>query len=292
MIAGQSAHTAEVPNGQPWGCDAQDTYLTVNLLAYGQADPPVFQKETGHEIAGPFPCFSYRTVVSNLDAAGITWRYYAQREGPGQNLDPLVSNKPVWEGPDRAHIIDPDTRVLTDIANGNLPQVSWVTPSGSNSDHPGPQSGPYGPSWVSSIVNAIGRSQYWNNTAIVVMWEEWGGFYDPVVPKQYPDPQTGAREGLGYRVPLIVISPYARAGYISHRQHEVASTLRFIEETFALPRMGDCSSPRTTFADCRADGFDDMFDFTQQPISFRVIPALKKADYFLTHPDNTPADTY
>ncbi|MBV8117713.1 MAG: hypothetical protein JOZ01_07025, partial [Candidatus Eremiobacteraeota bacterium] len=129
---------------------------------------------------------------------------------------------------------------------------------------------------------AIGQSNYWGNTAIIVMWDEWGGWYDHVRPPQYPDPVTHAREGLGFRVPVIVISPYAKAGYISHQQHEVASTLHFIEETFGLGNLG--------LADTRADGFDDMFDFTQPPIVFQPIPTLRKAEYFIRHPDNTPGD--
>jgi hypothetical protein len=89
-----------------------------------------------------------------------------------------------------------------------------------------------------------------------------------------------------------VISPYAKAGYVSHQQHEIASTLSFIEETFGLPRIGNCETSDSTFADCRADAFDDMFDFTQQPIPFVPIQASQDARYFLTHPDNTPGDTY
>ena len=184
----------------------------------------------------------------------------------------------------------PDTAIFKDITNNELAQVSWVMPSGKNSDHPGPQSGNLGPDWVASIVNAIGESPYWSNTAIVVMWDDWGGWYDHVHPPQYPDPQTKAREGLGFRVPLIVISPYARAGYVSHQEHEIASTLRLIEETFGLPYLGAGSSQ--TYADRRADGFDDMFDFTQQPIPFVPIPSNHDARYFLSHPDNTPGDTY
>lgn len=119
-----------------------------------------------------------------------------------------------------------------------------------------------------------------------------GGFFDPVHPQQYPDPQTGAREGLGFRVPLIVVSPYAKAGYISHTQHEIAGTLRLIEETFGIPRIGACTSADNTFADCRADGFDDMFDFTQKPIPFVPIKTNLKTRYFLNLVDNTPGDTY
>ncbi len=290
LVAGQSGHSVEVPDGQPWGCNA-NSGVTVNLLAYGQAYPPVFSPATGHEVAGPPPCFSYPTIATNLDAAGITWKYYAQKADSGRDLEPFQANKPIWDGPDHANIIAPDTKVLTDITSGNLANVSWVTPSGLKSDHPGPQSGSGGPDWVASIVNAVGNSQYWDSTAVIIMWDEWGGWFDPVHPPQYPDPQTKAREGLGFRVPLIVVSPYAKAGYISHDQHEIASTLHFIEETFGLPPIGSGSGQ--TYADQRADAFDDMFDYTQSPIPFVTIPTDRyDAHYFLTHPDNTPGDTY
>jgi phospholipase C len=289
MIAGQSGHSVEVPDGQPWSCLAKNKNMTVNLLAYGQATPPVFPATTGYETAGPFPCFTFSTIADNLDAANISWKFYAQKTGAGESLDPFLSIKGVIEGPDKVNIINPDTTVLTDIKNGTLPQVSWVTPSGSNSDHPGPQSGNLGPSWVGSIVNAIGESPYWSNTAVIVMWEESGGWYDSVVPTQYADPVTGAYEGLGYRVPLIVISPYAKAGYVDHTHYEIASTLRFIEETFGLPFIGNGS---VAYADQRAEGFDNAFDFTQQPLPFKPIQTSENANYFLTHPDNTPPDTY
>ncbi|HEY1654233.1 MAG TPA: alkaline phosphatase family protein [Candidatus Tumulicola sp.] len=293
LIAGESGHASEVPNGQPWGCGAQQTgpnKVTVELLEYGQADPPVFSKATGHEVDGPFPCFTYTTIADSLDAAGISWRYYVEGAGSGANLSAFMAIKKIYHGPDWKNVKSPDTAILKDIANNNLAQVSWVMPSGHKSDHPGPQSGNLGPSWVASIVNAVGQSPYWSNTAIVVMWDDWGGWYDHVHPPQYPDPQTKAREGLGFRVPLIVVSPYAKPDYISHQQHEIASTLRFIEETFALPFLGAGSG--NTYADRRADGFDDMFDFTQKPIQFKPIPSKQKASYFLTHRDDTPADRY
>jgi phospholipase C len=290
LVAGESGHSVEVPTDHPWACKSKKKKETVNLLAYGQASPPVFSADTGHEIGGPFPCFDYTTIVANLDAANVTWKYYAQAHGAGNNLDPFEANAPIWDGPDRANIISPDTTILTDIASGNLANVSWVTPSGHNSDHPGPQSGNLGPSWVASIVNAVGESKYWDSTAVIVMWDEWGGWFDGVKPHQYADPQTGAHEGLGFRVPLIVVSPYAKAGYVSHDLHEIASTLRFIEETFSLPFIGSGSGQQ--YADQRADGFDDMFDYTQQPIPFKPISTTENARFFLTHPDYTPGDTY
>jgi phospholipase C len=292
LVAGQAGHSVEVPTDHPWACKAKNKNETVNLLAYGQATPPVFSDAVGHEVAGPFPCFDYPTIASSLDAAGLTWKYYAQGNGAGNNLDPFEANAPIWNGPDHKNIVNPDTTILTDISKGQLANVSWVTPSGSNSDHPGPASGDKGPSWVASIVNAVGESPYWNNTAVIVMWDEWGGWYDGVSPPQYADPQTKANEGLGFRVPLIVISPYAKAGYVSHDLHEIASTLKFIEETFGLSPIAPCSPRKNSYADCRADGFDDMFDYMQKPIKFQPISTKENARYFLTHLDNTPGDTY
>jgi phospholipase C len=289
LIAGESGHATEVPHGQPWGCDAE-TGTTVNVLKGGRARPPVYSEDTGHEIAGPYPCFTYPTIAQNLDASNVTWKYYAQETGTGRDLDPFESSSAVWNGPDRKNIIYPDTQVLKDIRTGKLANVSWVTPSGQTSDHPGPQSGNEGPKWVASIVNAIGKSEYWKSTAIIVMWDEWGGWYDEVKPPQYLDSQSNAYEGLGFRVPLIVVSPYARAGYISHKQHEIAGTLRFLEETFDLPFIGGDSGIK--YADQRADGFDDMFDYTQKPIPFVPIRTTGNATLFENFHDDTPADTY
>jgi phospholipase C len=289
LIAGESGHATEVPNGEPWGCDDVKS-ATVNLIAGGTATPPVYSKETGHEVAGPYPCFTYPTIAQNLDASNITWKYYAQKTGSGRDLDPFEASSAVWNGADRKNIIYPDTQVLKDIGAGKLANVSWVTPSGQNSDHPGPQSGNLGPAWVASIVNAVGGSQYWNSTAVIIMWDEWGGWFDEVKPPQYLDGQSKAYEGLGFRVPLIVVSPYAKAGYISHDQHEIAGTLRFIEETFDLPFIGGGSGIK--YADQRADGFDDMFDYTQTPIPFVPISTTGNAKFFENFHDDTPGDTY
>jgi phospholipase C len=116
-----------------------------------------------------------------------------------------------------------------------------------------------GPSWVASIVNAIGQSKYWDSTAILITWDEWGGWYDHVAPVRYN------KYELGFRVPLIVVSPYAKAGYISHYRHEFGSALHFIESTFGL------GSLNTT--DARSDTLSDMFNYTQTPIPFQPIPA-------------------
>jgi len=284
LIAAQAGHAVEVPTGQPWGCDAPSS-VTVEQLAFGPANPPAFPAATGHEVPGPYPCFAYPTIATLLDGAGITWRYYAsgRKELGSYLLSAFDAIQAVREGPDWQNVVSPDSAILSDIANGQLPQVSWVTPTAIKSDHCGPGSGAQGPAWVASIVNAIGESPYWNNTAIVIMWDEWGGWYDHVVPPQLSDPVTKAYEGLGFRIPLIVVSPYAKTGYVSHKLHEVASSLHFIETTFGLGSLG--------LADARADAYDDIFDFNQPPTPFQPIPTALDAHYFLTHASSGPGDT-
>jgi phospholipase C len=127
-----------------------------------------------------------------------------------------------------------------------------------------------GPSWVASVVNAVGESRYWDSTAIFLIWDDWGGWYDHVAPKVYDSYE------LGFRVPLIVISPYAKLGYVSHVPHEFGSILKFTEETFGLPSMG------TT--DARADDLSDCFNFSQSPTPFTPISAPLSPSYFLKQP--------
>lgn len=293
MIAGQAGHVSEnpffptpsPPPPNPWGCDAPVSQETFQLQ-YGLAHPPVFSKATGIEVLGPFPCFGYETAAKLLDNRGISWAYYAPLVGganSGQIWSAFDAIWPVRFGKDWArNVKSPETLIFNDIANKKLPAVAWIVPALINSDHAGSRS-TTGPDWVGNIVNAVGESQYWKNTAIVVMWDEWGGWYDHVIPKQYPDPHTKAYEGLGFRVPAIVISPYAKAGYVSHEQHEVASTLRLIEAVFGLPTLGG--------ADARADAFGDMFDFSQAPLKFRKIPTrLHASDFIKQPPSNVPPD--
>ncbi len=272
LIAGQDGHADEVPSAMPWGCDApKRPPTTENYLVYGQASPPEFPPDFGHDIVGANPCFTYPTVADSLDAAKISWRWYVQTK-PNDSywLSAFDAIQSVRYGSDWANVVSPDTQVLKDIAGGQLQQVSWVMPHGGASDHPGNGSGNCGPAWVTSIVNAIGKSSYWNSTAIIITWDEWGGWFDHVVPPQYADPQTGAYEGLGYRTPLIIVSPYAKTHYVSKSQHETASSLHFIEKMFGLPFLGAGSGQ--TYADQRADAYDDVFDFSQSPTKFKSIP--------------------
>ena len=261
LVAGTdqlSPTTAEAdnPSNIPWGCDAPSGTTTALVNSNRQ------------ESTGPFPCFTqFTTMADSLDSAGVSWKFYApQVVGCPQQCDPgfiwtvfdAISN--VRYGSDwQRNVVYPETSVLSDIQNGNLPSVSWVIPDYKDSDHPSQQNNDRGPSWVAAVVNAIGQSPYWNSTAIVVVWDDWGGWYDDVAPPQLDF------EGLAIRTPCLIISPYARAGYVSHTQYEPGSILKFTEEVFGLPSLNH--------TDARANPLDDSFDFTQNPLPFKKIPA-------------------
>ncbi len=282
ILAGTSAPTAtsnlfaaENPTGGA-GCTAPKGSL-VKLI-----DP------SGNESSSTYPCFEHPTLSDELDAQGVSWRYYTPSAGSvwtGPNAishmcqAQVQSGKLVCTGSAWNNVIIPNTQVLTDIASGNLATVSWVIPSGQFSDHPSINKGT-GPSWVASIVNAIGNSAYWANTAMIVTWDDWGGWYDHVPPPQVRVncSEWGCGYVYGFRVPLIVISPYAKAGYISHVNHDFGSILRFIEETFGLNSLG--------YADAFADDLSDCFNFSQTPLTFQSIAAPLGADAFLK--DRTP----
>jgi phospholipase C len=264
LIAGQSDNVAEVPNGA-WGCDAQPGTLAAQL------------DSSGNETPGIFPCFDYPTLGDEMDVAGVTWRYYTP--SPLYFVSAYQAIRHIRYGTDwTTNIISPETAVLTDIASNRLSQVSWVVPQLTNSDHPLGNSNT-GPQWVASIVDAVGASPYWKDTAILIVWDDWGGWYDHV-----PPPRLDVM-GLGFRVPLIVVSPYARHGYVSHAQHEFGSILRFTEETFGLPTLGT--------ADARADDLADCFDFTQSVTPLQPVSTFMKPADFLRQPRSLePPDPY
>ena len=260
------------------GCIAPpDQY--VRLIDPSNPNPNTNETQTA------YPCFEHKTLTDLLEAKGITWRYYAAKAGS------------IWTGPNAIqHMCGPNqpppngtqcigsdwtnnvvltyTQVLTDIANGQLAAVSWVTPSGQASDHAGITDGS-GPSWVASVVNAIGSSPYWANTAIFISWDDWGGWYDHVAPTIKNSYE------YGFRVPLIVVSPYAKAQYISPVPHSFGSILHFIETNFGLPSLGN--------DDAAADDLSDCFNFNQTPLTFTSIKARLKAKDFLED-KRPPAD--
>lgn len=248
-----------------WGCDdSQGT--TVALLG-----------PTGGDVPGPFPCFDYTTLADEMDAAGISWRYYAPTIGSSGGVwSAYDAIRHIRYGTDWArNVVSPETAILTDAPRGNLPAVTWVIPTFTNSDHAGSRS-TSGPGWVASVVNAIGQGPDWNSTAIFIVWDDWGGWYDHVVP-----PQVDAM-GLGFRVPLIVVSPYAKRGYVSHVQHEFGSILKFTERNFGLGTLAA--------SDARADDLSDCFNFTQAPSAFTPASVRRSPASFVHAPESKPPD--
>lgn len=238
-------------DGVAGGCDAPKSTVVETIdPQYGSSGPT------------PFPCFEHTALSDFLDAKGISWHYYQSHLGAGR-WAPFDAIRHVRYGPDYKNVIVPSTRVLDDIAKGRLSGVSWVIPRASWSDHAGHARTAEGPAWVAAIVNALGKSAYWRDTAIFVTWDDWGGWYDHVAP-----PIDNYYE-LGFRVPLIVISPYAKKGYVSKAQHEFGSILAFTEEVFGIPKGALHSTDR------RADDLMDAFDFTQKPRPFKHIIAPK-----------------
>lgn len=258
---------------QNWGCD--DIPGSVTSL--------ITLKKVYLKNRGPFPCFSYQTLRDLLDAKSVSWKYYVPVFGSdgGQMWNAFDAVHAVRYGPEwKTNVSMPTINIFKDISAGNLPAVAWVVPDGENSDHGyGSHIGAdRGPAWVAQVVNAIGESPDWNSTAIVVLWDDWGGFYDHVAPPQLD------YEGLGIRVPMIVVSPYARKGFVSHTQYEFGSILKFVEYTFDLGNLG------TT--DVRANSISDVFNFKQAPRKFVKIQAKYSRNFFLHQPpSNQPVDT-
>jgi phospholipase C len=269
IISGTSAPSAdsdlfaaENPDGVP-GPDI-NTGCTAPAAEFVRMIDP-----SGNESQTMYPCFEHKTLVDLLDNAGVSWRYYTPSAGSiwtGPNAIYHLRYGPDWAN----NVVLKPAQILTDIANGQLANVSWVIPTGQESDHPLSNQG-LGPSWVASIVNAIGQSRYWDSTVIFILWDDWGGWYDHVAP-----PVINSYE-YGFRVPLIVVSPFAKQAYVSHVTHDFGSILKFIEGVYNLPSLG--------YADALADDLSDCFDFHKHN-RFQKIAAPYDAKYFIN--DKTP----
>jgi phospholipase C len=259
IIAGQASSAVNYPSSW-WGCPGGGSDY-INTITQ--------QRDYGSAIQ---MCWDNQTLGDEMDTAGLSWAFYTSTYyGDGGIWSAYQNINHIYNGPDWSKdVITPQTSFFSDVSNGKLRALSWITPTCENSDHAGCGS-KTGPSWVASLVNAIGQSQYWKNTAIFIFWDDYGGWYDPE-PPAYVD-----YDGLGLRLPMLIVSAYAKKGHVTHVHYEHGSILRFVEDTFGLGQLA-ASDKRAT-----APG-TDVFDFNNPPRAFEVVPSEHGIEYFLHQP--------
>ncbi len=261
FVAGQSGGAFDNPENievrktdeglfKSWGCDAVgDNVFVLVRDDHGNV--------TKHDT-----CFDFPSVPEQLERAGISWAYYAA--SPGQSgyfwnaLNGLanVFHTDLWRPGDTIRPVD---RLVRDIEADRLPAVTWITPRFELSDHP-PESTCFAHDWMTDVVNALMRNPSWEHTALFVTWDEWGGLYDHVEPPVVDD------VGLGFRVPMLVLSPYAKRGYIDDAEGEFSTPLKFIEDNWGLPYL----TPRIE----RGHNFEHVFDFSRRPREPRILDKI------------------
>jgi len=258
LMAGQSGqfeasqnfeYPTQIPLGpggqnltQWWGCD-DPTGTKVSMATY----------PAGTSAPGLFPCFGFQGMPNVLAQNSVTWKVYSDPT-KGENvhngadaLSPIRNDPTMW-----ANVVS-TTKFQTDATSGNLPSVSWVISP--QSEHV-PFTACAGMNQTTSYVNAIMNGPQWSSTAIFVIWDEWGGFYDHV-----PPPQIDS-VSYGFRVPFLVISPWSRVGsgsmggYISHNLSSQSSILKFISDNWSVPYV----TPHV--ADASISDLMDYFDFS------------------------------
>jgi len=191
------------------------------------------------------PCFDLTTLPDRLNAAGITWRYYIESGNGVFDTIRKFHGNPSW-----SKNISTTAQFVSDAQTGNLPAMSWVIPPYSASEHP-PNSICDGENWTTATLSELMQGPAWGTTAVFITYDDFGGFYDHAAPPQVD------QFGLGPRVPLLIISPFARKGYVSHTLYEHSSILKFVETRYGLSPL--------TVRDAGASDMLDSFDFNQAP---------------------------
>lgn len=214
--------------------------------------------------------FDIPTIFDRLQASGVSWKFYVQ------NYDPLITFRTrargdrgaqvVWvplmayarylDNPELFKHIVPIEEYYNDLAKGTLPAVSYLVPSGA-SEHP-PGSIAAGEAFVRTLVTSLQRSSAWPTSAFMWSYDDWGGWYDHVKPPAVDE------FGYGFRAPMLLISPYAKKGYVDHNTADFTSQLAFIERNWSLSPLAS--------RDRKAYALTDSFDFTQKPRPAAVIP--------------------
>lgn len=239
-----------------WGCDAP-TGTTVEERAPDGTTTNVY------------PCFSFMTLADELNAAGISWKYYAQttKGASGYQFSTYDAIKQIRTTSQWTSHVVPYTQFASDAASGNLPAVSWVTTTVALSDHP-PSSICTGENWSVQQIDAVMNGPNWSSTAIALTWDDWGGFYDHVPPIHIGQANNLIETGM--RTPLIMISPFAKHATVDHTRFSTVSILKMVEDVFGLPQLSS--------EDAGATGLDEMLNVSQAPLpplvlSQRTCPA-------------------
>jgi len=234
----------------PWGCDDSST-ATIDVLDHGSCT-----------VKQVFPCFKFPTVADLLPAKNLTWKFY------GTKLPPLVGETwSMFDAIDQVrntsawgeHIVD-ESQFDADAMAGTLPNVVWLVPQDQNSEHP-PFNICSGENWTIGHIKAVMSSPLWSHTAILFTYDDFGGWYDHVAPPAQYGCDGNTPYGLGFRVPLIVISPYAKKGHVMKTVAQQASIPKFIEAIFGLPSLSSMDPAAQDGAD--TNDLTDAFDFTQ-----------------------------
>jgi phospholipase C len=205
------------------------------------------------DTGGNVGIFSFRSVIELLGQSGVTWKYYIDSTAPTKETtwNVLPGFQAYAGNPDLSQNLVRTSQFYTDLTNGTLPQVCWLVPNFVESEHPA-EDVTVGMWYVTKLINAVMRSTYWNSCAIILTWDDYGGFYDHVPPIKTD------KYGFGFRVPAIVISPYSIRGAIIHTQYDLTSPLKLIETKFGLSSLTTRDGASNTMLEC--------FDFTQTPL--------------------------
>src|SRR5580698_1084671 len=255
-IAAQSAGV----NSSPFMIQPNGTYIETNTM-WGCDLPSGWMVQvtspSSKAVTTAYPCFDFPTLGDMVDVAhasnpAITWRSYAPTQGTlGYVWNTYSAINHIRNGPDWSANVVPDSQFITDAQSGNLPSLSWVVTDFQTSDHP-PYSVCAGENDTVARINAVMQGPDWGSTAILVTWDDFGGFYDSV------DPSQITTYGLSIRVPLLIISPYSKPAYISHTVYSFESLLSFAENILGLDPLMQ--------ADVTANNLGDSFNFAQTPL--------------------------
>jgi phospholipase C len=262
VLAAQSAWSVGNPNnplslnGVYWGCDAPDATLPV-------------QDQTSCSITDVRPCFDIPSIPDILPA-GAKWKFYGSNfcgAGGSRIWTMFEAVKSIRYGTGWANVVNSEDKTVgfeADVDNKTLPDVTFLVNQDTADEHPQFGGICFGENWTVRKINKIMQSDYWKDTAILFTMDDFGGWYDHVPPPRQDGCSKTAPYGLGFRLPLIIISPYAKPGFVFKDVAEHASVARFIEKVFGSPKTLHDIDPKAF--DAQANDLLGAFDFTQSPL--------------------------